>query len=277
MSQVPVFYSQIWQEEPEDNNAFEAKACFCHGYNVYGDILPKASWAEYTYLLFKGDKPTPQQAQLLEKLAIALANRGPRDHSVRAAMNGGVGGSTAAASLMAALGVGAGQYGGAREVFHAVNLWQFAGQDLERWQLGINQLLANKDVDVWLPMEHGAGFDPHGVTCPTPIQQTLAYLASLMSKESALVWLQQQQSALEHIAQGTLAMTGVAAAACVDLGLNAEQAEMLFLLLRLSGAAVHALEQQQLGWKKFPYVGGMISLEQDAPRFDMPNIEEFGL
>lgn len=277
MTQQAPIYSQIWQEEPEENNAFEAKACFCYGYDVYNDILPKASWAEYHYLLFKGEKPTPQQALLLEKLAIALANRGPRDHSVRAAMNGGVGGSTAAASLMAALGVGAGQYGGAREVFHAVNLWHFAGQNLERWQQGIMQLLANKEVDVWLPMEHAAGFDPHSTTCPTPIKQTLAYLASISTQDSALAWLQTQQLALENIAQGSLAMTGIAAAVCVDLGFNAEQAEMLFLLLRLSGAAVHALEQQQLGWKKFPYVGGMIHLEQDAPVFEMPNMEELGL
>jgi hypothetical protein len=67
------------------------------------------------------------------------------------------------------------------------------------------------------------------------------------------------------MAKGTLAMTGVFAAACLDLGLNAEQAEMLFLQLRLSGAAVHALEQQQLGWKKFPYVSQLIDLQKDAP------------
>ena len=70
---------------------------------------------------------------------------------------------------------------------------------------------------------------------------------------------------------------GVFPAACLDLGLNAEQAEMLFLQLRLSGAAVHALEQQQLGWKKFPYVSQLIDLQQDAPVFPMPNIEDFGL
>ena len=49
-------------------------------------------------------------------LALALANPGPRDPMVHAAMCGGVGGSHAAASLIAALAVGAGQSGGAREV-----------------------------------------------------------------------------------------------------------------------------------------------------------------
>ncbi|HNL81475.1 MAG TPA: hypothetical protein PKL69_14160, partial [Agitococcus sp.] len=236
----------------------------------------KASYSEYLYLLFKGERPTAQQALLLDKLAIVVANAGPRDHSVRAAMNGGVGGSTAAGCLMAALAVGAGQYGGAHEVFHALNIWQFAQQDVNRCQQAMEKLLANKEVDIWQPMEHVAGFDPHGVTCPTTIQQSLSYLASLMAN-GHLAWLLNNRPQLEQMAKGTLAMTGVFAAACLDLGLNAEQAEMLFLQLRLSGAAVHALEQQQLGWKKFPYVSQLIDLQKDAPVFPMPNIEDFDL
>lgn len=276
MSQAPVLHTAIWQEQPEADNPFATKQALCHGYDVYGDILSKASYSEYLYLLFKGERPTPQQALLLDKLAIVVTNAGPRDHSVRAAMNGGVGGSTAAGCLMAALAVGAGQYGGAHEVFHAVNIWQFANQDLNRCQQAMTQLLANQDVDIWPPMEHVAGFDPHGVTCATIIQQSLSYLASLTTN-GHLAWLLKHRPQLEQMAKGTLAMTGVFAAACLDLDLNAEQAEMLFLQLRLSGAAVHALEQQQLGWKKFPYVSQLIDLQQDAPVFPMPNIEDFGL
>ncbi len=276
MSQPPVLHTAIWQEQPEADNPFATKQALCHGYDVYGEVLKKASFIEYLYLLFKGERPTAQQALLLDKLAIVVANAGPRDHSVRAAMNGGVGGSTAAGCLMAALAVGAGQYCGAHEVFHALNIWQFAQQDVNRCQQAMSQLLANKEVDIWQPMEHVAGFDPHGVTCPTIIVQSLAYLASLMPN-GQLAWLFNHRPQLEQMAQGTLAMTGVFAAACLDLGLNAEQAEMLFLQLRLSGAAVHALEQQQLGWKKFPYVSQFIDLQKNAPQFPMPNIEEFGL
>ncbi|HMY82933.1 MAG TPA: hypothetical protein PK212_09055 [Agitococcus sp.] len=276
MSQAPILHTAIWQEESEANNPFAAKQAFCHGYDVYQDVLTKASFVEYLYLLFKGERPTTQQALLLDKLAIVVANLGPRDHSIRAAMNGGVGGSTAAGCLMAALAVGAGQYGGAHEVFHAVNIWQFAKQDLARCQQAMEKLLANKDIDIWQPMEHVAGFDPHGVSCPTIILQSLAYLAKLMPN-GQLMWLVNHRVELEKTANGTLAMTGLFAAACVDLGLSAEQAEMLFLQLRLSGAAVHALEQQQLGWKKFPYVSQLIDLQKDAPVFPMPNIESFGL
>ena len=48
-------------------------------------------------------------------------------------------------------------------------------------------------------------------------------------------------------------MTGVAAAALADLGFEAADGEMLFLLLRLPGAAAHALEQKGFGHKRFPW------------------------
>ena len=98
--------TRIWQEEPEPDNAFAAMSCHCHGYDVYSELLGNASWIEYLYLLFRGEAPSVQQARLLEGLAIALANPGPRDAAVHAAMCGGVGGSTSASCLMAeAMGI----------------------------------------------------------------------------------------------------------------------------------------------------------------------------
>jgi citrate synthase len=60
-----------------------------------------------------------------------------------------------------------------------------------------------------------------------------------------------------------LAMSGVAAAAFFDLGMDEHQSEMLYLLLRLPGAAAHALEQRHLGWKKFPFYASAIELVDD--------------
>ena len=53
------------------------------------------------------ERPLPHVARALEILTIALGNPGPRDPSVHAAMSAGVGGSPAAAALMAALAAGA--------------------------------------------------------------------------------------------------------------------------------------------------------------------------
>ena len=253
-------HTRIWQEEAEPDNAFAAASCHCHGYDVYGDLLVHASWIEYLFLLFRGEAPTPEQARLLEGLAIALANPGPRDAAVHAAMCGGVGGSTSASCLMAALAVGAGASGGAREVLLAMEDWLERGTDLALWQAGLRVKPVDDSADVWPAPGHPPGFDPHGVRCTTPVLQTLELLATLDCAPS-LAWLQANRSSLESAAGLPLAMTDVAAAALRDLGCTPAQGEMLFLLLRLPGAAVHALEQRDGGYKNFPFF--RIDLEND--------------
>jgi citrate synthase len=249
---METIHTRIWQEDAEPDNAFAALSCHCHGYDVYGELLAQASWIEYLFLLFRGEAPTAQQAKLLEGLAIALANPGPRDAAVHAAMCGGVGGSTSASCLMAALGVGAGASGGAREVYNAMLDWQTRGTDLALWQASLGVKPVDDPADVWPVAGHQAGFDPYGVRCTTPVLQTLAHLAALDCAPS-LSWLQVNRLSLETATGLPLAMVGVAAAALFDLGCTPEQGEMLFLLLRLPGAAVHALEQRDGGYKNFPF------------------------
>lgn len=244
-------HTRIWREEPEPNNPFATCAAYCHGYDVYGDMLGRARWADMLYLLFRGEAPSAAQAQLLDALALALANPGPRDASVHAAMCGGVAGSTAAASLMAALSVGAGRYGGAREVFDAMNTWITAGQDLTPWLRCASQWQSST-LDIWPQAEHPAGFDPYGVSTPTAVLQTLDKLAG-MGPFPHLAWLAANRARLEAGLGLPLAMVGVAAAALVDLGFSAQQGEMLYLMLRLPGAAAHALEQSENGFKRFPF------------------------
>ena len=242
----------IWQEDAEPDNPFAAARCRCHGYDVYGDLLGQAGWAEYLYLLFRGEAPSPRQARLLEDLALILANPGPRDAAVHAAMAAGVGGSPAAACLMAALAVGAGGLGGAREVERVMQQFIGWGTELSVWQQKLPDYAQSGGGEIWPAAEHPPGFDPHGTSCPTPVRQSLAHLSQL-SDGACLPWLQQQRPALEALANMPLAVTAVAAAALVDLGFGAAQGEMLFLLLRLPGAAAHALEQRDSGYKKFPF------------------------
>ncbi len=261
-----VIHTRIWEEIPEPDNPFAAAVCYCSGYDVYGDLLGKASWIEYLYLLFARERPTLEQARFLEGLAVAIANPGPRDHSVRAAMNAGVGGSTHASCLMAALAVGAGQLGGAHEVALAMEYWQAWGSDLAAWREHLAHPPQEERADIWVPIEHPPGFDPHGASCPTPVRQTLAFLAEC-SPGKALRWLQDHRAALEAAADCPLAMTGVAAAAMVDLELTDQQGEMLYLFLRLPGAVAHALEQQGYGWRRYPFFADGLILENDpGPR-----------
>ncbi len=254
--------SAIWSEQAEPDNPFAASVCYCNGYDVYGDLLSKASWIEYLYLLFVGERPSQAQANLLEGLAIALANPGLRDHSVRAAMSGGVGGSTSASCLMAALAIGSGSLGGSREIVVALGCWQQCGMDLVLWKDCLTESIEDERIDLWPTMEHPPGFDPHGASCATPVRQVLKHLAQL-SDGTYLPWLEKNRELLEEHADCPLALSGVAAAAFADLGLGAEKAEMLYLILRLPGAAVHALEQTHNGWRKYPFFRDAVVLTDD--------------
>lgn len=244
-------HTRIWEEQPEPDNAFATRSAHCHGYDVYGAMLGKASWADMLYLLLRGDSPSVEQERLLDTLAMALANPGPRAPSVHAAMCGGVAGSTAAASLIAALSVGAGGYTGAREVLLAMHVWARCGTVLEQWQAALAEE-PDRSVSIWPAQEHAPGFDPHTGGTATIARQTLACLAEL-SPGPHLRWLHANLDAMQSAAGCGLGMAGVAAAALHDLGFTPPQGEMLFLLLRLPGAAAHALEQGEMGFRKFPF------------------------
>jgi len=262
MSTENPIHTRIWREEPESDNPFAMRTAYCRGYDVYGEMLGQSRWVEMLTLLFRDAAPTKAEADLLEALAVVLANPGPRDAAIHAAMCGGVGGSTSASCLMAALAVGAGQYGGGREVLLAMEAWNACGTDLDLWR----QRLAAappEEVSIWPAPEHPPGFDPHGMSTPTPVRQALACFAHL-SPGTRLPWLEKHRADLESATSLPLSLSGVAAAALADLGFTPEQGEMLHLLLRLPGAAAHALEQRRHGYKKFPFFA--VELEDDPAR-----------
>ncbi len=251
----------IWQEIPDTEDPMQAGVCYCAGYDVYQDLLGKITWIEYLFLLFRRELPCSRQRALLEGLAVALANPGPRDLSVRAAMNGGAGGSTAASCLMAALAVAAGYHGGARDVYHVMVAFEHWGDNLEHWR---TFLTAPRDdpPDSWPEVKTAPGFMATTTVCPAPIKHTLDYLAATFG-EGKLAWLRRHRTTLESITGLALAQSAVAAAALADLGFSPDAGEALFLLLRLPGASAHALEQSELGWRAMPFHATGIQLSND--------------
>jgi len=258
--------TRIWREEAEPDNPFATRSAHCHGYDVFGDMVGKARWVDMVYLLIRGEAPAPAAADLLEALAVALANPGPRDPSVHAAMCGGTCGSPAAASLMAALAAGAGTLGGGREVLLAMEAWAACSTDLASWCQRLSGPVGADRITAWPAPGHPPGFDPHGVGTATAVRQTLACLAQL-SPGPRLPWLAANRQPLEAAAGLPLTLAGVAAAAFADLGFAPEQGEMLHLLLRLPGAAAHAMEQWHYGHKKFPFFSIDFAVEEarEAP------------
>lgn len=249
-----IIHSKLWDEAADNDDPFTAQACYCSGYDVFGELLGKASYPEYLYLLFRGERPSPAHARALEILAIAIANPGPRDPSVHAAMSAGVGGSPAGAILMAALAAGAGVSGGAREVYMSMQNWQRCACDLDQWQAALVnwQQPAGGKMEVWPAAEHPPGFAPYGKRTARPVRQTLALLSATLPT-GCTAWLQEHRPDLEQSAGRPLAMPGVIAAVLTDLGLSPASGEMLSLFLRLPGAAAHALEQAESGFRRFPF------------------------
>jgi citrate synthase len=150
--------------------------------------------------------------------------------------------------------VGAGGAGGAREVLLAMQAWQGSGKSLEAWQAHFTERAAHgtEPVGIWPRAEHPAGFDPLGVATTTPAKQVLMRLATL-DADSRCAWLAANLTAMEQAAGHPLSLLGVAAAAFADLDMLPDEGEMLCLLLRLPGAAAHALEQGRAGHKRFPF------------------------
>ena len=255
-------HSFFWEEQAEENAPYFARACFCSGYDVYGEIVPHASYIEYLYLLFRKERAASAQIQALNVLAIALANPGPRDPAVHAGMCAGVGGSPAAAVLMAGLAAGAGAAGGSRELYSAMQAWQKNGCDLSKWEKYSIAPTATYPAkkSVWPDHLTPAGFLADTPLSPHPVQQTLTAIAGHLT-DGYSAWLHQHQEQLAHLVGAPLGIMCVAAASLLDLGFSPEQGEMLTLLLRLPGVAVHALEQQNLGIKKFPFFS--LDIEND--------------
>ena len=247
----------IWHEQPQATQLFQSQRASCYGYDLHASLMPRASLAEMLLLLFTGEQPCAEHAQLLNALAVGLANPGPRDASVHAAMAAGATGAPAASALMAALGVGAGRSGGAREVFDCMRLWQQCGPDAHAWA----QHLGPRPIDkIWPAVEHAPGFDAVGSAAGPLAVKTLLALTELPglssgqpAQQGALSWLARHHAQLEQAAGGALSHTLVAAMTFIELGLNPSQGEMLYLLLRLPGAAAHALEQSRKSYTEFPF------------------------
>lgn len=255
------YTTNIWYETEDKTNPFHASQCFCFGYDVYQDILPKASWPEYILLLFHGERPNIQQRHLFEKLSITLAHPGLRDHSVLSAMNAGVPGNNPPNCLIAAIAAGSGQYQGCEEVARSMLLQSQIGRDVEKWKEFTNYLSEN-ETKLWQEERHLAGFDVYASNIIQPVSKTLQFLQQIYPN-GQLQWLWTNHDKLSTHTGQPINLISVYAAAFLDLKMTHEQAKFLFLILRLPGAAVQALEQSKLGSTQFPFYTDKVVLADE--------------
>lgn len=242
----------IWDEDTDDLSEFACKDAYIYGYSLTSELVPKATYADTLYLMFKGELPSIQERKLLETFLVIAANPGPRDPSIHAAMSAGVGGSTAASALMAALAVGSGQVQGSRELFWCMNCLQ---SQTTRSVSDLYESLChiNYPDDTYPKNSEIPGFYPYHDKTEEYLKKVLSALASLCPKDSWTAWLSKELNNLEQKSNKGISQMLVFANVLTDLKLTPQQGEMLTLLARLPGAAVHSLEQIKAGYKNFPF------------------------
>lgn len=242
--------TRIWEECPEKDNPYIAGSCRCHGYDVQ-DLMQQRSFIDVFYLLFRGELPTSEQAQLLEYLMIALINPGPRHPATRAAMNAGVGKTEPVHILPIALSIMGGRHLGAGCIEASMRfLRKQANTDpLEQAQqlLGSSHRPEQGDWDI----APGFGSRYGGIdTMP----QTLATLwHDLPASGKCLGWGQRFAAALTEQQLGWH-MTGLAAAVFADLGFQPRMGAGLFQLMSAPGLFAHGIELANKPTTSMPFV-----------------------
>jgi len=253
----------ICHEQPSDSNPFVAQKTLWHGYDA-AKLAERHGWTEILFLLARGELPSPAQDRLLNRLMAALANPGPRDAAVRAAMNCGVGKTSLPTILSTGLTVRGGMAEGAMHIEAA--MWFLAGQlpaDPERnveahdhpkqlvddyrrfWQ-------EHHDDEVVALPEIPPGFGLHyGDRDP----RALELLRLVGDDRGAGVRL---ALAIEGVlaAEETplfLTLPGVAAAVLRDLGFSPEHGAGIFLIAGSAGILTHGVEQLPRNWNEYPF------------------------
>ncbi len=243
--------TRIWQETPSSDNPFIAASALCHGYDLL-ELMEKRSLIDVFYLLFRGELPSADDAQLLQQLMIALINPGPRHPATRAAMNVGVGKTEATHILPIASTILGGDYMGGGEVEPAMRF--FRKQQNSTVTLLLAEILRSvseatpENISYFVP---GFGLRNGGIELMAT--NIANQLAGLKSAGKALCWACELNMELKEYGLGILT-TGVAAAVFADLGFQPRAGGSLFQLLGAPGLVAHGLELANKPITAMPFV-----------------------
>lgn len=243
--------TRIWREQSAPENPYIAAQAHCHGYDLQ-TLLASCSYWEYLYLLFRGERCTAEQHQLLEKLGIALANPGPRHPATRAVIAAAVSKTDPVNVLPLGLNVLAGTHLGAAEVG---NCMQFLRRQLkhdptETARQRIFELDANAQGDRHPAPGFGTRYG--GVDRLTTALATA--LVTLPAAGTALAWADSFTQELERLGCGGWLMPGLAAATFMDLGFHPKWGPGLFQWLSAPGLLAHAVEMSNKPLTALPFI-----------------------
>jgi citrate synthase len=229
--------TRIWEEVPVEKNQFLAGQCRCHGYDIL-ELAQKRSFVDVLFLLFQGELPSAEQANLLEILLITMINLGPRHPATRAAMNAGVGKTHGGHLLPIGLSILSGAHLGGEEVTEAM-LFLRKNRGNSPGHIATELLQREKPKKGDWHIAHGFG-SRFGAIDPMP-QQIAELLGNSPGSRDHLQWGSEFVNSLLPHSMGWLS-TGVAAAVFCDLGFHPRAGAGLYQLLSAPGILAHGLE-----------------------------------
>lgn len=239
----------IWQELPSESNPYIASESRCHGYNQL-ELIQRGSFIDVVYLLFRGELPQPEQANLLEKLFISLINPGPRSPAAQAAMNAGISRTDYAHILPIALTVQGGAHLGGKETEMSMR-FLLAQQNTSAQETAVHLLQNTRpDEGDW---HIAPGFGSHFGSIDLISQSIALNLVNHSAAGAALHWAQSFVDAIEPTSLGWLT-PGIAAATLLDLGFSARAAAGLFQLMSAPGLLAHGVEMTDKPITTIPFI-----------------------
>ena len=232
--------TRIWFEKGDNENPYIAKSCHCYGYDLL-ELIEKRSFIDVLYLIMRGELPSPNQAELLENLMIALINPGPRHPATRAAMYAGVGKTDPAQILPISLSLLGGQYLGAGSIESCIRFFRKTmKEDPRAIAHGVASMStqAPEGEGDWHPFP---GFGTYYGGIDELSSQIVARLLTLPGAGPALSWGCALAEALRPHRLGWLT-TGIAGAVFADLGFHPRAGAGLFQIFCAPGLLAHGLE-----------------------------------
>jgi citrate synthase len=249
--------TRIWAEDASTANPYIASAARCHGYDLI-ELMSKRSVVDVFYLLFRGELPSNDDAQVLQHLMIGLMNPGPRHPATQAAMNAGVGKTDPVHILPIATAVLGGKHkggGGIEDIMRFLRKQQHT--DPRDFAAHLATHFAAEPASTGTtntaatPQLPGFGREYGGIDLLTA--DIAKHLLQLKGAGKALRWGCALADILKPFNIGWLT-TGIAAAVFADLGFQPRAGGALFQLLGAPGLLAHGLELANKPITAMPFV-----------------------
>lgn len=240
--------TSITKEIASPDNPFVSVKQLIHGYDLTS-LVQERSFLDTVFLLITGHLATTEQEKLLNALAVALCNLGPRAYPCRAAMVAGVSKSNAGNLLPIGLSIASGADGGSKEVEESHHF--IATHINDDPSALANELTSHleKESDEFVVT---AGFSSQ-FKHPHELYISLANTLLEQHQCHTLEWALLFSQAISHTG-ASINPCGLAAAVLFDLGIPARESGVLYQFLIAPGILAHGLEQTHKPITSIPFL-----------------------